>query len=84
VKRTAQTNPEDPILHLPEAAQYLRVSRSTLYRMVSARSIEFSRVGRVLKFRRSALDAMLTAKNVGGDADPNETQRATKAVLAEV
>jgi excisionase family DNA binding protein len=54
-------NQSDPIMSLNEAAEYLGLSRSTLYRLVWSKSVAFSRIGRVLRFRRSALDALLTA-----------------------
>lgn len=50
------------VLTADEAAQYLRVSRKTLYRLVSAGKIPGQKVGRSWRFRRANLVAFLGAE----------------------
>jgi excisionase family DNA binding protein len=54
-------NPSD-VLTADEAARYLRVSRKTLYRLVSAGQIPGQKVGRSWRFRRADLVAFLGAR----------------------
>jgi len=49
------------VLTADEAADYLRVSRKTLYRLVSAGKIPGQKVGRSWRFRRADLVAFLGA-----------------------
>ncbi len=55
------TEPVD-VLTADEAAEYLRVSRKTLYRLVAAGKIPGQKVGRSWRFRRGDLDAVLGVK----------------------
>ena len=45
-----------------EVAEYLRISRASVYRLVKGKSIPVSRIGRQLRFRRDALDSWLSKK----------------------
>lgn len=45
----------EPLLNADEAAQLLRVPRSTLYELVRSRHLPHVRVGRGLRFTRSDL-----------------------------
>lgn len=49
----------DPILSATEAAAYLRVSRTTFYRILQKQDIASVTVGARRRFRRSALEAYL-------------------------
>ena len=52
----------DSLLTLEEAGAYLHVSPETLRRWTAQRRIDFVRVGqRLIRFRRSALDAWIEA-----------------------
>ena len=51
-----RTEASTPWLTTTEAAEYLRVSPSSVYHMVSRKEIPSSRVGRVLRFNRDELD----------------------------
>jgi excisionase family DNA binding protein len=51
-----QTDSEDPWLKHPEAAEYLGISRSTLYRYACQRTIESRKLGGRLEYHRSTLD----------------------------
>jgi excisionase family DNA binding protein len=44
----------EPLLNANEAAQLLRIPRSTLYELVRSRGLPHIRVGRHLRFTRSA------------------------------
>ncbi len=59
----------DPLLNPPEAAKYLGVSRDTLsvWRCVGRYAIPFIKVGRLVKYRKSALDAFLDRRTHGGE-----------------
>ena len=63
---TTPTSPASPYLDVTEAARYLRCKPQRLYDLVSAGSIEPSRDGKRLLFRRDALDGYL-AGAAGGD-----------------
>ena len=59
----------DPLLNPVEAAEYLGVSRDTLaiWRCVGRYNIQFVKVGRLVKYRKSALDAFLDRRTIGGE-----------------
>jgi excisionase family DNA binding protein len=48
--------PEDPWLRQTEAAEYLGISKSTLYQYACQRKIECRKLGGRLEYRRSTLD----------------------------
>jgi len=50
---------DSEVFTFKEAKQYLRVSNSTLYRLVQARKIPASKVGRSWRFRKEKLIAWL-------------------------
>ncbi|WP_394809196.1 helix-turn-helix domain-containing protein [Nitrosomonas sp.] len=60
----------DPLFTPPEAAEYLGVSVDTLsvWRCVGRYNIQFVKVGRLVKYRKSALDAFLDRRTQGGEA----------------
>ncbi len=51
----------DELLTINEAIEYLKLSRQTIYNMVSRGDIPFLKAGRQLRFRKSALDNWLEA-----------------------
>jgi excisionase family DNA binding protein len=53
-----------------EAAPYLGVSKGTLgvWRCTNRYHIPYIKVGRLVKYRKSDLDAFLAARTVGGEA----------------
>lgn len=48
--------PLRPILNIPEAANYMRVSVRQIHRLVKARKIRAARIGKRLIFKRAELD----------------------------
>lgn len=60
----------DPLLTPPEAAAYIGVTENTLsvWRCVGRYNIQFVKVGRLVKYRKSALDAFLDRRTQGGEA----------------
>lgn len=60
----------DPLLTPPEAAAYIGVTENTLsvWRCVGRYNIQFVKVGRLVKYRKSALDAFLERRTFGGEA----------------
>lgn len=64
-------NPElttNPLMTSPEAAAYLGVSKNTLnvWRCVGRYSIPFIKVGKLVKYRKNALDAFLDRRTHSG------------------
>ncbi len=49
----------DGLLTLPEAADYLRLAKQTIYNMVNREEIPYLKAGRQLRFRKSDLDTWL-------------------------
>lgn len=60
--RSSASGPE--LVTLAEAAAVLRVSRTTLYRMVESRLLPFYRVRRTLRFDRADLLSYLARQRV--------------------
>ncbi len=54
-----QTECEDPWLKHPEAAQYLGISKSTLYRYSCQQKIESRKLGGRLEYHQSTLDRFI-------------------------
>ena len=59
----------DPLLTPSEAAAYIGVTENTLsvWRCVGRYSIQFVKVGRLVRYRKSALDAFLDRRTIGGE-----------------
>lgn len=59
----------DSLLTPPEAALYIGVTVRTLsvWRCVGRYNIPFIKVGRLVKYRKSALDAFLDSRTHGGE-----------------
>lgn len=59
----------DPLLTPPEAAAYIGVTENTLsvWRCVGRYNIPFIKVGRLVKYRKSSLDAFLVSRTHGGE-----------------
>ncbi len=52
------------VLNVEEVAKYLRIPRSSIYKMAKRRAIPCQKVGRQWRFSRKAIDNWLA--NVGG------------------
>ncbi|GAB4232750.1 MAG: hypothetical protein OHK0028_08310 [Deltaproteobacteria bacterium] len=62
---------------LEEVADYLRLSKDTVYRLANSGKLPASKVGNQWRFRRGDVDAWLEAnKNVGGR--PRKGKRRSK------
>jgi len=59
----------DPLLTPFEAAAYIGVTENTLsvWRCVGRYNIQFVKVGRLVRYRKSALDAFLDRRTIGGE-----------------
>lgn len=64
---TILKNQSDPLFTPKEASEYLGVSQDTLsvWRCVGRYNIPFIKVGRLVKYRKSALDAFLDSRTHG-------------------
>ena len=51
--------PMEEVLTLEELASYLKVSKSTLYKLVQSRAVPGHKVGRHWRFRRETIDRWL-------------------------
>jgi len=56
------------LLTIEEVAECLRVSKTSVYRLVERRELPFCRVGRTLRFSRKDLENYLAARRVGSAA----------------
>jgi len=57
-------SPGPSLLTLPEAAAYLRVSRTTVYRMVRRRELPHCRIGAQLRFLHGDVNEAATRRRV--------------------
>jgi excisionase family DNA binding protein len=64
---TRKVHPPDPLFSPPEAASYLGICENTLsvWRCVGRYNIEYIKVGRLVRYRKSALDAFLERRTRG-------------------
>ena len=69
---------------LDEVAAFLRVSKTSVYRLVERRELPFCRVGRTLRFSQEDLDAYLRARRVGSAASDDNTYECTQDTRALV
>jgi excisionase family DNA binding protein len=58
----AHLRSEPELMTVAEVAEYLRISRASVYRLVRSRQVPVSNVGRQLRFRRDSLDRWLQGK----------------------
>jgi excisionase family DNA binding protein len=59
----------DPLLNPKEAAAYIGVAKNTLnvWRCVGRYAIPYIKSGRLVKYRKSALDDFLERRTIGGE-----------------
>ena len=59
----------DPLFTPPQASSYLEVTESTLsvWRCTGRYNIPFVKVGRLVRYKKSALDAFLDRRTTGGE-----------------
>jgi excisionase family DNA binding protein len=60
--------PEDPVLNVAEAAEYLGQTERWIRRSVAERRFRFARLGRKLAFRRSWLDEYMDSRTFEREA----------------
>ncbi len=56
---------EDQVLTIDELAAYLKVSKSTLYKLVQEGKVPGQKVGRHWRFRRETIDRWLDSNSEG-------------------
>lgn len=59
---TARQNPVDDVLNADEASTWLKIPKSTLYKLCTDSDIPSAKVGRHWRFHRQTLEAWLQAK----------------------
>ncbi len=52
----------DPVLTIPEVAEYLRISKSKIYYLVSRNQIPHLKIGRNVRIRESDLQAWMESQ----------------------
>lgn len=55
------------VMTIEEAARYLDISESTLYKKVQAREIPYTKIGAALRFTKASIDAWLARNTVQPD-----------------
>jgi excisionase family DNA binding protein len=60
----ADLKSEPKLMTVAEVAEYLRISRASVYRLVRSRQLPVSNVGRQLRFRRDSIDRWLQGKEI--------------------
>lgn len=70
LSRVIKNQSSDPLLTPSEAAAYIGVTENTLsvWRCVGRYNIQFVKVGRLVKYRKSALDDFLDRRTIGGES----------------
>lgn len=61
--RSGMSTQEGEVLTLEELAKYLKISRSTLYKLVRSRRIPGRKIGRSWRFHKSTIDRWLKVKS---------------------
>jgi excisionase family DNA binding protein len=60
---------EQRLLNVDEVASYLKIPKSTLYRMCSEREIPCAKIGKHWRFDKKLLDDWFIGKTQGTDAE---------------
>ena len=68
-KAQAEHHEEKRLMSVKEAARYLAVPPSTLYRRIWERRVPFVRLGRSVRFDRRDLDALIESNKVQASDD---------------
>lgn len=66
IQSTAQstTTPTTDLLTLEEVIQWLKTSKTTIYRLVQRRQIPFYRIARSLRFKKEDVEAFIQERRV--------------------
>lgn len=57
---------DDPLMKVPEVANYLGLAKGTIYNKVNREEIPYKRVSNQLRFRKSEIDAWIEAQSSNG------------------
>ena len=68
------TNFQSNLLDIQQVAEFLGISKDTVYKMVNQRRIPFVKVGRLLRFERGTLEAWLQ-RNAFGPLTPRDRKK---------
>ena len=75
-----QADSEDPWLKHPEAAEYLGISKSTLYRYACQQTIESRKLGGRLGYHRSTLDRFINRQIRPARRNAEQGSKITRAL----
>jgi excisionase family DNA binding protein len=70
----SQTHPEDPLLTAEDVAALMRVTRAWVYAETRRNALPHLRLGRYVRYRRSAIDAWMLTVERG----PGRTSRSAR------
>lgn len=70
--------PARPLFTIDEVAELLRISKTSVYRLVERRELAFCRVGRTLRFTQADVDAYLRDRRVDSIAATIQQHERTK------
>ena len=66
---------DDRVLTIDELARYLRIAKSTLYKLAQERRLPAQKVGRHWRFRKAAIDQWLAEKRTRGSSTTMEARQ---------
>jgi len=65
-------NNKDTIFTIQELSEYLRISRSTLYKLAQEGKLPGQKIGKNWRFRKEAIDKWLEERNTNKNARSDE------------
>lgn len=71
-------NNQDQFLTLDEVSKYLKIPKSTLYKLSQRGKIPSLKIGKQLRFRKTSLDIWVTEKEKGSSISKDETPQPQK------
>jgi excisionase family DNA binding protein len=75
VQETPTANEQDPLLTADEVATLMRVTRAWVYAETRRDALPHLRLGRYIRYRRSAIEAWLATVERGPGCPPREARR---------
>jgi excisionase family DNA binding protein len=73
MKEMAVGSAMNNLLTMDEAAKYLGISKLTLYGWVSSRKLGYVKIGRLVKFKQTQLDAWIDQHTISPRRDSHGT-----------
>lgn len=74
---------EDKILTLREVTDYLKIPKSTIYKLARNQEIPFCKIGKQLRFRQSSVDIWLSEKESVHKSDKKNLSKAKRVLIID-